>query len=365
MNIYLRRNKKMAIKIQSSIDYDQVCIELGITKEQLFSLSTIKPPQKKELNIDEVINNFLTHLKQLVDIGKRSYTTFETYNNFLSRFKKYVLEKEYESKSIYTLNEQLLHSFISTLEPRKDSTLSTYTLNKYTGIIKALLKYAYHTDCIEKDLTYKFETLKTEIYPRYFTNNQAINILRVSLNRTYGYRWRAMVCFLLSTGCRAEEIVSIKVKDFDIDNQTIRVLGKGKKERIIPMYPEVKRVILKYLCMSGTKWTSSHQGLLFCQDEGNLRNKPILTRSLRYQIKNILSDSGLTDQGYSTHSFRHTFAVNCIRAGMNLAYLTQILGHSNPETTKIYVQLLPQDLRDEVLNKFPLQFEKLIKEIIE
>ncbi|MFD1735374.1 tyrosine-type recombinase/integrase [Bacillus salitolerans] len=358
----------MAIKIQSTVDYDLVCSELGITKEQLFSLSTAKVPKIKEPKIDEIIDNFLIHLNQLVNIGKRSESTFETYSNFLIRFKKYLSQKDTSIEtmsSIYTLNEQLLYSFISTLEPRKNSSLSPYTLNKYTGIIKALLKYAYYTDYIEKDLTYKFENHKTEIFPRYFTSKQAKNILKVSLNRTYGYRWRAMVCFLLSTGCRSEEIVTVKVKDFDIENNIIRIMGKGKKERIVPLFPEVKRVILKYLEMSGTEWTRNHEGLLFCHDEGELRKKPILTRTIRYQVKNILSDSGLIDQGFSPHSFRHTFAVNCLRSGMNLAYLTQILGHTNPETTRIYVQLLPLDLRDEVLNKYPLQFEKLIKELID
>lgn len=70
------------------------------------------------------------------------------------------------------------------------------------------------------------------------------------------------------------------------------------------------------------------------------------------------------NEDFTVHSFRHTFSINCLKAGMKLHYLTQILGHEDPKTTKIYTTLLPHDLRDEVMKFFPFPLEKLLNDII-
>ena len=76
-----------------------------------------------------------------------------------------------------------------------------------------------------------------------------------------------------------------------------------------------------------------------------------------------MKDTGLDLEQYSTHSFRHTFAANSLKAGMRIEYLSQVLGHTNPATTTIYVQLFSEDLKNEVM-KYPFPFEDLLKQLI-
>ncbi|MFA9559670.1 tyrosine-type recombinase/integrase [Evansella sp. AB-rgal1] len=370
----------MARELKSQIDYEQVCNELGIRMEDLIALAQNGPNvvQEKQVRVTTIINDFLEHLKILVEITKRAETTFTTYENFLLRLKDFINEKN-PNLTLQEFNEKTLDKFLRTCKPRcvtgndqkykfeNEKKLSNNTINKYTAIVRELIKFAYTQDYIRKDLSHRFEyAQKGALLPRYFTDDQIEMILAKSLKRTYGYRWKAMICFMLGTGCRISEVTNLRVKDFDIENDLIYIYdGKGNKDRTVIIYPEVKKIILRYLQTSELKkWDRYNEGFLFARDEGDKREKKISDRSLQYQIDNILHDSFPKTEQHTTHSFRHTFAVNCLKAGMKIEYLSQLLGHTNPSTTSIYVQLLPADLRDEVMTKYPFPVEALLKEII-
>ena len=204
---------------------------------------------------------------------KRSETTLKTYENFLLRLRKFISNIR-PQMIIDEFNETLLYQFLENCLPRKGEKLSHYTTNKYVAITRKLFGYAYSLDFINKDLTHRFEMNKTTLLPRYFQDDQVKQIIKYSIRRTYGYRWRAMVCFLLSTGCRLSEIINVKVKDFDIENELIFIKGKGNKERYIPMYDEVKQIIIKYLEMTHlSKWDRYNNGYLFSRDDGIEKEK--------------------------------------------------------------------------------------------
>lgn len=372
----------MTLKIQSNIDYDQVCKELGISIETLLSLSSSTQNLKTVTKVSfiKAADDFLENLKILVKNDVRSETTLTTYTNFIGRIQNYIINKIDPELPLDRFNERMLFGYFSTLSPRskkkddklegekkeqnKEEKLSNYTTNKYIAIIRKLFKFAYTVEYTDKDLSFRFEPSRISLLPRYFTIEQLKSILKFSYKRTYGYRWHTMICFMLATGCRISETTNIKLKDINFEDDIILINGKGDKDRYVPIYPELKRLLYNYLDKTGLTNKNACNGYLFSRDEDNKRNIKISERSLQYQVSNILSDAGIDEAYYTTHSFRHTFAVNCLKAGMKIEYLSQLLGHINPATTSIYVQLLPVDLRDEVMKKYPFPIESLLGEIL-
>lgn len=350
----------------SRFNYEEICEELGIKLEDLRFLiennNLSRSAQDKDFSILYVTEKFKEEIRKQCLNGRKSQETLRYYINFVNRFELFINTVNPEI-GINKLNETLLDDFLLTCKPRKNTTLSPGTINTYAAILKRLLFFAFNEGFIDKDLRYRFERHRSKLLPRYFQDYQFKAMLEVAKSKTHAYLWQTILWFLLGTGCRVSELVNVKVKDFDIESNLLFTIGKGKKERFIPIYPHIKEIVLHYLCLTGVKeWNKGMTGYLFSRDYGVIRNKKISVRSVQYQIHDIVTKLGFSES-YNVHSFRHTFAVNCLRAGMRLEYLSQIMGHENPLTTYTYIQLLPKDLKREIMSKFPFPFEKLVNQI--
>ncbi|OIJ17957.1 hypothetical protein BKP45_20595 [Anaerobacillus alkalidiazotrophicus] len=156
------------------------------------------------------------------------------------------------------------------------------------AIIRSLLGFAYENGYIDKDLRYRFLSQPNSILPRYLNDIQIEKVINGAVQKTYGYRKRAIILFLLGTGCRVSELTNLKVKDFMVDENLIFIRkGKRNKERYIPMFKEVKIAILHYLKISGVKqWNKDIPGYLFSQDEGLIREKKVLNHCF-FRLVNI------------------------------------------------------------------------------
>lgn len=358
----------MAIKKQTTIDYEKICNELGITVDELLKFVNNKDillaENEQQVFFLQVIDKYTENLRKLQKYNRRSETTLRTYLNFLERVKFFVLEK-YPEITIDKVHEGFLYELMEGAKPRKSNVLAANTMNKYTAIIRSLLVFAFENGYAKKDFRYKLPIHKTFTLPRYLNDEQVEKVLEKTLQKTYGYRKRAMIIFLLGTGCRISELTNVRVCDFIINENLIFIRnGKGNKERYIPMFPEVKEQILRFLNMSGVKeWKPSLEGYLFSQDEGIVREKKVLERSIQYLVRGIFDEIGLNKE-FTVHSFRHTFAVGCLKKGMRVNYLMQILGHEDPQTTSIYTKLLPIDLKEQVMKHYPFPFEKLLNDLI-
>ncbi|TYS71045.1 tyrosine-type recombinase/integrase [Sutcliffiella horikoshii] len=357
----------MPIKIQSSVNYEGLCNELGITVDELLML--VKNKDKQQLNQPkvtaiQVIDEYHQNLNELHDLNRRSAETIKTYENFLKRLKTF-LSNSYPNLIITELRENIVYELLKNSKARKTERLATNTVNKYLAIIRSILGFAHTKGYTDKDLRGKFPIQSIDTLPRYINDTHTEKVLKAALQKTYGYRKRAMLIFLLGTGCRVSELTNMKVCDFDINENLIFVRkGKRNKERYIPMFEEVKIKILHYLKLSGVdEWKSDIRGYLFSSDEGLIREKKILDRSVQYLVRGIFDDIGL-DNNFTVHSLRHTFAVNCLKSGIIEPYLMQMLGHEDPKTTAVYTKLVPKDLREQVMKNYPFPFEQLLNELI-
>ncbi len=156
-------------------------------------------------------------------------------------------------------------------------------------------------------------------------------------NDLKGLRNRAIIELLYSSGIRVGELVSAKTKDIDFNNRIIRVFGKGKKERLIPVTSQALSTLDTYLHKRGRR---NNDTIIFC----NLRGKPLTERGVQYIIDRIATECGIFRK-VTPHMLRHSFATHFLENGMNLRYLQHLLGHSNLSTTEVYTHLSIEELK--------------------
>jgi site-specific recombinase XerD len=358
----------MPRKIISELNYEDFCKELDISFEELqHYISTRRLANNAEIELKSgqtalsLFERFHLVLKNNeIDDQIKSLNTYKHYISFIERFKTF-LSEVYPELMIEDLGMSQFNEFTDKFsKPKKP--YKQRTKNSYLFIIRTLIGYFYNCKIIKIDTRYKFHKRSVDSLPRYFKDNEIRLILKKCINRTYGYRWRTIFITLLGTGLRIHELTKLKIKDVDLENNLIFTVGKGKKERYVPIYPQVKDEIKRYIQIQRIN-TTLRENYLFSREHVNYPNKPVSISSIQKMFKNIREEIKL-DEHLTIHSFRHTFAVNCLKTNMRLEYLSQILGHKDPATTSIYTKLLPKDLSEEIANKYPIPFEKLLEEFV-
>ncbi len=152
-----------------------------------------------------------------------------------------------------------------------------------------------------------------------------------------GLRDRAIIEMLYSSGVRVGELISLKIKDMDFKGKTVSVLGKGKKERLLPVTSQAIDSIENYLMKRPTG--KEKDSIIFC----NLKGEPLTERGVQYIIDTLAKNCGIYRK-ITPHMLRHSFATHFLENGMNLRYLQSLLGHSNLSTTEIYTHLSIEEL---------------------
>jgi integrase/recombinase XerD len=165
-----------------------------------------------------------------------------------------------------------------------------------------------------------------------FTLPQVVLLTRHKPKTIYQRRLHVIVLTLLDTGCRIDEVLSLRTADVDMDNLLLTVTGKGRKQRRIPFSFELRRVLARY---------DRQDGLLFATRE----DKKIGRRNVLRDVKILCRRLGFQPPERTLHAFRHTFAVNYLRRGGSVFHLQKVLGHSTLEMTMRYANLMTEDLQ--------------------
>ena len=153
-----------------------------------------------------------------------------------------------------------------------------------------------------------------------------------------GLRDRAIVEMLYSSGVRVGELVTIRVKDLDFREKTVTVLGKGSKERLIPVTHQAIESIENYLLKR--KGGKDPNAVIFC----NLRGGALTERGVQFILDGLALQCGIYRK-ITPHMLRHSFATHFLENGMNLRYLQHLLGHENLSTTEIYTHVSIEQLK--------------------
>ncbi|MEI6846395.1 MAG: tyrosine-type recombinase/integrase, partial [Candidatus Firestonebacteria bacterium] len=150
------------------------------------------------------------------------------------------------------------------------------------------------------------------------------------------FRDRAILEILYSTGLRVSELTGLNKQSLDLNNNLIRVLGKGSKERIVPVGERAKEALRSYI----SKKAGNEEDALFL----NNKKKRLDTRTVRHIIDKWSKSSKL-GKHISPHSIRHSFATHLLDAGADLRSVQELLGHANLSTTQIYTHVTREKLK--------------------
>lgn len=172
----------------------------------------------------------------------------------------------------------------------------------------------------------------------------------IDMSKQEGHRNRAIIETLYSCGLRVSELVNLKITNIYVDEGFIRVIGKGNKERLVPISPSVEKEIEIYqnLVRVHQEIKPGHEDFLFLNRRGAK-----LTRVMIFTIiKNLAEEIGLT-KVISPHTFRHSFATHMVEGGANLRAIQEMLGHESISTTEIYTHLSNDMLKEAIISFHP------------
>ena len=169
-----------------------------------------------------------------------------------------------------------------------------------------------------------------------------------------GVRDACMLELFCATGARISELAGLTVDSIDTGEGTVRLFGKGSKERIVPVYPRALEVYGSYVAQARVELLAAHRGAdphvqaLFISRQG----KPMDAAALRYRFRKLARAAGLPPD-ITPHTMRHTFATELVEGGADLRSVQELLGHASLSTTQLYTHLAPEALRNAVHRAHP------------
>ena len=212
------------------------------------------------------------------------------------------------------------------------------SINHEITIIRQFFAY-YNKESVVKDI----DLLKLEkALPKYLTKEEVERLLNIPLITPLDYRNKAMLELIYATGLRVSELVNLKVNDIDFEMCTLRVLGKGNKERIVP----IGSVALKYNKIYIEEYRSKilKNNIIDELYPNNFGRK--MTRNGFNYILNELKKKCDIKAYLTPHVLRHSFATHLLIGGADLRSIQLLLGHENINTTNIYTHIVNRELKD-------------------
>jgi integrase/recombinase XerD len=207
-------------------------------------------------------------------------------------------------------------------------------LNTYTHWVHAGSDSKCGSGCTHP----KIAQLKTpDVVLPTFTEKQVRLLVTYKPRRKYQRRLHALVLFMLDTGCRISEALTLRVADVDFDNLLVKLDGKGRKQRIVPFSFELRKALYSH-CKEFERKVDS---LLFA----NRTETALGRRNVLRDVKVLCRNLGFEPPARTLHAFRHSFAVNYLRRGGSVFHLQKVLGHSTLEMTRRYANLITADLQ--------------------
>jgi len=303
------------------------------------------------MTLQLTINEFLTHCKFE---KKLSYKTIKAYTTDLKQFLSFLANEEI-SKDVQKIDKTILKEYIQKL-----SSFKTKTIKRKIACLKAMFSYLeYEND----DFFSPFHRLKIRLKDT-FVLPTVMNIdeVRQILNMLYQplmvtdpkkYQYKSMVRnvavveLLFATGMRVSELCQLQVNDIDLNQCTIKILGKGSKERMIQIcQQETIQALHNYVNLFSDQIQSNQP--FFVNRLGN----GLSTQSVRIMIKNYAKQSEINKR-ITPHTFRHTFATLLLEENVDIKYIQTLLGHSSITTTQIYTHVNTEKQKEILSTKHP------------
>jgi len=277
----------------------------------------------------ENIKEFLIELEY---VKNYSENTIKSYESDLMAFQKYL-----KNKDILKVNDEDIRNFIKTLIDKKDRTLARY-LTTLRMFYDTMLKKEH----IKKNPMDSIDSPKIGKYlPEVLTIEEVERLLEFTPHDNFTFRNRTILELLYSTGLRISELINLKLENIDLESSYIKVMGKGSKERIVPLNDFATEYLAKYVHEIRPQMIKKNDSdFLFLNNHGKG-----LTRQAVFKMIKKRGEEALINKEISPHTLRHSFATHLLQNGADIRFIQELLGHSDLSTTEIYTHISNSTLK--------------------
>ena len=293
-------------------------------------------------------NNFFEYLELE---KKNSSHTITAYKNDLNSFSEFIAS-EYEENDLKQVNYPQVRNWIVNLV---ENGLTNSTINRKVSAVKAYYRFLQKTKQLETSPLAKHKALKTSRKLQIpFSETEVDEALHLEAPEDFeGFRNRLMVELFYSTGIRRSELIGIKLKDVDRSGRTLKVRGKGNKERFIPLLPSVIETLAAYLEQRKVVENEFSEDYLFLTSRGVKMYDSLVYRTINNYFRSVSSKLKK-----SPHILRHSFATHLLNQGAHLNAVKELLGHSSLAATQVYTHNSMAELNRVYKNAHPRNRKK-------
>ena len=272
------------------------------------------------MSLSQYIQAFIDEMETVRNLSEH---TVRNYHLDLKAFNRFVEKRE--------VDKQLIRSYLASLQVKK---VSRRTVLRHLASIRSFFRYLLKEKQITKNPAEDIETPKLERpIPQALSYQEIEELFRQpNLETLLGLRDRAILELFYSSALRLSELTYLNRLDFHFETSSLRLRGKGKKERIVPITKNASQWIKRYL--SDSRLFAKESEAIFLNRWG----KRLSPRSIDRLFKHYLRKSGLAGK-MTPHTIRHTIATHWLERGMDLKTIQVLLGHSSLSTTTIYTRV--------------------------
>ena len=294
---------------------------------------------------DYMRDTILKFIDELVYERNYSSKTTDGYLKDLDLFLEFLNENNI--KKYKDVEYQDIRLYISYLY---DLNYNNKTISRHISSLRSFFKYLKNNDIIKENPCSLISNPKLEKkLPKYLNFEEIERLLNAYDNNSIiGLRNSMILEMLYSTGIRVSELINIKYNDLSMSNKTIKITGKGNKERIVFFGTRCSDLIKSYLKSSYIELNINKVDYLILSKKG----KKINDREIRKIVDDASKIAGIK-MNVSPHVLRHTYATHMLGEGANLRSVQELLGHENLSTTQIYTHLTDDKIRNIYLNAHP------------
>jgi len=284
---------------------------------------------------DIYINDFLLYLEIDLNYSKNTISTYEGNLNKLS---------ESINKDLLKLNSNDIEKYLSRLD------LEPSSISNNLSSFKTFYNYYIKIGKISDNPIDALDTPKLiKKLPTYLTVNEIDKLLDIDIKDAFSSRNKSILELMYSSGLRISELINLEFKNIDLNECIIRIIGKGSKERIVP----INDIAIHYLKL----YVKDYRKFLVKNEQNNylyLNNhgKKMTRQGVYKMIKKLVIEKGIK-KDVSPHTIRHSIATHMLENGADLRIIQEFLGHSDIGTTQIYTHLTNEKLKNDYMEYFP------------
>lgn len=283
---------------------------------------------------DKLINDFKSYLEL-----ERNYSN----NTSLSYVKDVTLFSDFIKKDLLLVDKKDIEKYIRSLNK------SSKTISHVISSLKSFYNYYMRMGNINSNPTDEIDRPKIEKkIPEFLTLEEVSSLLNFKVNNEFEARNKAILELLYSSGLRISELTSLELSNIDLDECLVRVMGKGSKERIVPLGDYAIEALKEYIYFYRPMLNKNNSSYIFLNNRGGVLSRQFIFKV----IKEECIKKGIR-KNVSPHTLRHTFATHLLKNGADLRIIQELLGHENLSTTQIYTHLTNDKLKHDYEDYFP------------